>query len=172
MAENVFVEIFNEGSSDKGTGEIVITDLNNKLMPLIRYRLKDLSGIMPQDCACGRGLPILGRVMGRTQAQYIRTSEGEMIHSVIFAYFFETLTTRGIGIKKFRIVQEDLHHLQIYVRLERYDSSVVQQVLKYLKKEIEPILSDKINYSVEFTKDFEISNNHKFSFFESRLKEP
>ncbi len=47
-------------------GEIVVTDLENGVMPFIRYRTGDLAWFREDACPCGRGLPLLGAVEGRT----------------------------------------------------------------------------------------------------------
>jgi len=46
-------------------GEIVLTDLDARGMPFIRYRTGDLAVPSDQRCPCGRGLPLLARVEGR-----------------------------------------------------------------------------------------------------------
>jgi len=48
------------------TGRVVVTSLHNFAMPLIRYQLGDYAEVGP-PCACGRGLPVLTRVMGRVR---------------------------------------------------------------------------------------------------------
>lgn len=167
MAENVFVEI-NRKQLEDGTGEIVITDLNNLLMPLIRYRLKDI--ILPEEenCSCGRGLPILGKIIGRSQDQYIKTENGDLIHSVIFAYFFESLTGREIPIKRFRIIQNNMKRLTIQISLEQLNVKTVEKIKGYMQAEIDPILPESLGYDVEYVD--EIITEGKFSFFESLSK--
>ena len=46
-------------------GRVIVTDLHNFAMPLIRYELGDQAALGP-PCACGRGLPVLKMVAGRT----------------------------------------------------------------------------------------------------------
>jgi phenylacetate-CoA ligase len=48
------------------TGRVVVTVLHNFATPLVRYELGDYAeaGV---DCACGRGLPVLTRIMGRVR---------------------------------------------------------------------------------------------------------
>ena len=47
-------------------GEIVLTTLTKEAMPLVRYRTRDLSRILPGDCACGSPYPRIERLSGRT----------------------------------------------------------------------------------------------------------
>lgn len=47
-------------------GEIVVTDLDNRAMPFLRYRTGDLAVVSTDTCACGRGFPLLASVDGRT----------------------------------------------------------------------------------------------------------
>ena len=48
------------------TGELVITTLANEAFPLVRYRTRDLTRLLPGPCPCGRTLIRMGKVMGRT----------------------------------------------------------------------------------------------------------
>jgi len=65
-ADALLVEIIADEKQD-GCGRIVITDLLNYSMPLIRYDICDVGAwATEQSCACGRGLPILREVRGRT----------------------------------------------------------------------------------------------------------
>lgn len=48
------------------TGELVVTDLSNYYMPFIRYRTGDLAVRAGRVCACGRGMPLLERIEGRS----------------------------------------------------------------------------------------------------------
>lgn len=69
QAEHLLVEVLNEQGQPCREGEIgqvVVTDLHNFAMPLIRYALRDWAEVGP-PCPCGRGLPTLRRVMGRTR---------------------------------------------------------------------------------------------------------
>jgi len=62
-------------------GELVCTVLENYAMPLIRYNLGDIAAGSPYPCACGRGLPLMRVVDGRTVDFVLRadgTSESPM----------------------------------------------------------------------------------------------
>ena len=67
QAENVLLEVVDEAGRPCGPGEVgrvLITSLNNFATPLIRYELGDYAEV-GEPCPCGRGLPVLKRIMGR-----------------------------------------------------------------------------------------------------------
>ncbi len=53
------------------TGEIVLTTLERRAMPLLRYRTRDLARVLPGPCACGRGHRRLSRIEGRSDDMFI-----------------------------------------------------------------------------------------------------
>jgi phenylacetate-CoA ligase len=52
-------------------GEMVITTLRKEGAPLIRYRTRDLTRLMPQPCSCGNPLPMHDRILGRSDDMFI-----------------------------------------------------------------------------------------------------
>jgi len=69
------VEIINpetlEPIADGEVGELVLTTLDRQAMPLIRYRTRDLTRILPGTCACGRTHIRLDRITGRSDDMFI-----------------------------------------------------------------------------------------------------
>lgn len=66
-SEHLLVEVLDEQGQpcrEGEVGQVVVTDLHNFAMPLIRYALRDWAEVGPA-CSCGRGLPTLRRVVGR-----------------------------------------------------------------------------------------------------------
>jgi phenylacetate-CoA ligase len=67
--ENLHVEILDEAGAPCGvgaTGRVVVTDLHNLALPLIRYELGDLATV-GAPCDCGRGLAVIDAVRGRVR---------------------------------------------------------------------------------------------------------
>jgi len=52
-------------------GELVFTTLTKEAFPLIRYRTKDLTRLIPEPCACGRTLVRMEKITGRTDDMLI-----------------------------------------------------------------------------------------------------
>jgi phenylacetate-CoA ligase len=69
QSEVVLVEVLDEAGRPCAPGQIgrvVVTPLHNFAMPLIRYEIGDYAEVgLP--CPCGRGLPVLTRIMGRVR---------------------------------------------------------------------------------------------------------
>ena len=69
QSETVFIEIVNEDGvacAPGEVGQIIATPLHNFAMPLLRYASGDLAEV--GECGCGRGLPTISRIMGRTRS--------------------------------------------------------------------------------------------------------
>ncbi len=60
-------EVLDEGER----GELVFTTLDKEAMPLIRYRTRDISKILGNDCACGRTHVLIDRISGRSDDMLI-----------------------------------------------------------------------------------------------------
>jgi phenylacetate-CoA ligase len=84
QSEHVLVEVLDEQGQPCREGEIgqvAVTDLHNFAMPLIRYALRDWAEVGPA-CSCGRGLPTLRRVVGRTRNMAMNP-EGKLFWPVL-----------------------------------------------------------------------------------------
>ena len=80
QAESLLVEILNErGEACRPgeTGKMVVTDLHNFAMPLVRYDIGDYAEV-GEPCPCGRGLPVLKRIAGRVRNMLV-TPQGRRL---------------------------------------------------------------------------------------------
>lgn len=75
MADHFIPEIINpetgEVLPDGEKGELVFTCITKEALPLIRYRTRDLTSITQEVCKCGRTLPRMAKVTGRTDDMLI-----------------------------------------------------------------------------------------------------
>jgi phenylacetate-CoA ligase len=114
-AESCIVEIERDGrpAADGVPGEIVVTDLANHSVPLIRYRLGDVAAISGRTCECGRALPVLERLDGRPEASLV-VGDGRSVPSSVFA---DLLADHEVAIRRWQVVQHARDH--VVVRLVR-----------------------------------------------------
>ena len=74
VVENAFVEILREDGFPAAPGEVgkvVVTGFYNYAMPFIRYAIGDVAIISDSPCKCGRSLPVLAQVVGRTRCAFV-----------------------------------------------------------------------------------------------------
>jgi phenylacetate-CoA ligase len=90
-------------------GELVCTGLLNGDMPLIRYRVGDHGRAAdgPAQCECGRRLPLIGPIDGRTTDVLI-TSDGRRV-------FWLNPVFYGLPIRQSQIIQEHLDRVRVLV---------------------------------------------------------
>lgn len=112
--ENLIVEVLdgNTPCSEGRVGELVITELNNLAMPLIRYRTGDYAAISYKGCECGRTLSLLTAVHGRAY-DFIVNRVGRQFHGEFVMYIFEEAMREGLGIRQFQVLQEDVSHFRV-----------------------------------------------------------
>ncbi|MCL1864828.1 MAG: phenylacetate--CoA ligase [Spirochaetes bacterium] len=75
VEDSYIVEIINPNTGeqlpDGEEGELVITHINREAMPIIRYRTRDLTRIIPEPCECGRTHRRIERIKGRSDDMII-----------------------------------------------------------------------------------------------------
>jgi len=108
--EHVILETVNEKNEPVLgiPGRILVTDLDNVAMPLIRYELGDIGVLSNEPCACGRKLTVLKELRGRTQ-EAIRNRAGESLSATYFAGRFRELQC----IRRFQLIQTTLDEVRL-----------------------------------------------------------
>ena len=110
---NNLVEIMDDTGCPVGDGEegrIIITNLHNYSMPMIRYDIGDTGAISVDRCGCGSSLPILERLTGRI-TDHFRLRDGTLIHGEFFTHLFYFRD----WVEQFQIDQLDYNYLRISV---------------------------------------------------------
>lgn len=90
------------------SGEIVVTHLATRDFPFVRYRTGDVGALDDQPCACGRTLPLLKELQGRS-TDFLVAHDGTVMHGLSLIYIVRDLA----GVKQFKIVQESLDRTDI-----------------------------------------------------------
>lgn len=81
-------------------GDVIASDLTNRVFPIVRYRLGDISSLRSGRCACGRALPRLGPISGR-RSDAIRLPDGTTIAGALGHIFDD----HPLAVQQFEIVQ-------------------------------------------------------------------
>jgi phenylacetate-coenzyme A ligase PaaK-like adenylate-forming protein len=112
-SEDIIVEIVDEQGDVLPVGvrgEIVVTHLATQHYPFIRYKTGDVGVLSDEVCSCGRGLPVLAEIEGRT-TDFIVAQDGTLMHGLALIYIVRDLD----GVEQFKIVQESREKMRVQV---------------------------------------------------------
>ncbi len=115
-AETCIVEVVDDHDQPCEPGEVgrvIVTSLHNFAMPLIRYEIGDHAQVGPPS-PCGRGLPVLQRVLGRSRSR-IRLPDG----SRRFAYNPSDVFAAVACVRQYQIVQTKIDRLAVNLVADR-----------------------------------------------------
>jgi phenylacetate-CoA ligase len=163
-AEDIVVEIVD---SDGGVlpvgeeGEIVVTHLATSDFPFIRYRTGDLGVLSDRACRCGRGLPLLESVRGRT-TDLVVAEDGTVMHALALIYAVRDVP----GVHNFRIVQEDLHHTRVLLVT---DDGFPDASEALMKQRLSERLGAGVRISMERVEQIPRSRSGKHRYVESKV---
>ncbi len=157
-AESVFVETAN----GEATGPLLITDLSNSAMPLIRYRIGDTATLGQSPCSCGRGLPTLEKIEGR-EADYVVTPAGTLISGISLTENFAVLIR---GAAQVQLIQETRTHLRIrMVKGPEFNGASERQIEKLVRDTFGPTMT----YDLEFLEIIPQEPSGKYRFCVSKV---
>jgi phenylacetate-CoA ligase len=162
---NNFVEILDEDNrqlSEGKMGKIVVTNLHNYSMPLIRYELGDKATLGPDKCKCGNPLPTLKEVNGRTRDFFIK-DDGSLINGVYFMFLLRTIS----WIKAFRVIQEDYRKIRILIVPF---GNVINIEKREIEQKIKKLMGIDCKIIWEFVDEVPSSRSGKYIYIESLLQ--
>lgn len=151
------VEVLNADGSKTAPGEIgdmVLTTLSNRAMPLLRYQIGDRAVAVDASdrCPCGRNMPLIGDIVGR-QDDVVITSDGRRIGMLSYNVFKWTK-----GIKESQIIQKTPAHFEIrIVPGPGFDSEQSEVAVRALKERV----GEDVSVSVTTVDRLERSANGK-----------
>ena len=126
---------------DGEIGELVLTTLDRNMMPLIRYRTRDLTRIIPGECPCGRTHRRIDRIKGRSDDMFI--IKGVNIFPMQIEKILVQFSELG---SNYLITLETLHNQdEMIVEVELNELSTDNYIeLENTRKEIVRRLKDEI----------------------------
>ncbi|MDD2321346.1 MAG: hypothetical protein PHO83_14980 [Geobacteraceae bacterium] len=148
-----------ENPDENGMGQIVVTELNSRMLPFMRYKNGDIGKLLIDKCACKRPFDIIEIHEGRID-DYIRCPDGRLVYDAILAY-----TLKGYAIQ-FKAYQESLTRLRIQlIPNEGYDKKAETR----LKKTLARYLGDEMEIYLLQVKEIPHEKSGKFRYFVSNL---
>lgn len=134
-AEDIVVETIDpEGrpAAPGEPGEIVVTHLASSDFPFVRYRTGDVGVLDAGRCSCGRGLPLLCDLQGRT-TDFVVAADGTVMHGLALIYIIRDLP----GIEGFKVIQESRTLTRVeLVPDARFDAAVLPTIVSGFRRRL------------------------------------
>ncbi len=165
-SEAVYVEIVDERGEPCPAGvpgRIIVTDLKNRAMPMIRYEVGDMATRSDALCSCGRTLPLLKSIEGRV-ADYVVTQAGEYISGISLT---ENFAVKIPGVQQMQIIQEEV---------TRFTFNIVKgadfgdESLKVLAELVQVRFGPNIDYCCVYVDTIPQEKSGKFRFCISKVE--
>lgn len=159
-ADHLVVEFLRDDGSEAAPGEeanIVVTDLINRGMPLIRYSLGDMGVPSDRRCSCGRGLPLMERVVGR-QADFLKRPDGSLVAGISLV---ERTLTAIPGIEQMQLIQNELY--RVSAKLVR-DSRFSETTEHRLRHELQSVFGDEVTIEIDYVPALDQTRAGKYRF--------
>ncbi len=158
--EHLYIEFLDDKNKPVAPGEpgkIVVTDLYNYGMPIIRYRIDDVGILGEQKCKCGRDFPIMKKITGRV-ADFLKHSDGSLIAGVSLV---ELTLTAIPGIEQMQIVQNDYNKLLVnIVKGAEYTSETEKNIIHEFQK----VFGNDVSIEIKYMKNIPQERTGKFRF--------
>lgn len=158
-AEDIIVEIVGSDGQNLAVGEageIVVTHLATKDFPFIRYRTGDVGVLSNETCRCGRGLPILKEIQGRS-TDFVISADGTIMHGLALIYVLRDIE----GIELFKIVQESKLLTNIFIVVS--SAFAPESVIK-IESGIKERLGMSVEVSIELVESIAAEKSGKFRY--------
>jgi phenylacetate-CoA ligase len=160
----VVMEFIKDGESVSAgeRGEIVYTGLYNYAMPLIRYEVGDVGVPSDETCHCGRGLPLMKVVEGRTDS-FMQVPDGRIFSPIIW-----TAVMRRIpGVWQFKAIQEKKDLIRIMVvKAGEFSQMTIDQIEHAIKE----VMGDDVNVETEIVDEIPKDKSGKVRAAESKVR--
>ena len=133
--DNYIVEIVDpdtlEPVPDGEMGEMVLTTLDRTMMPILRYRTRDLTRIIPGECKCGRTHRRIDRIKGRTDDMFIIKGVN------VFPMQVEKILVQYPGLGSNYLITletiDDVDVMTVEVELEGLETDIYPEIQKMTK---------------------------------------
>ncbi|MFH1287897.1 MAG: hypothetical protein ABII25_04280 [bacterium] len=135
------------------TGEFILTDLDNYTQPFIRYKIGDSGSFSSKECPCGRGLPLINYLEGRSEDFLTNERKVEISPAAILKFF-----GNYPEIKFFQLIQKKLlkFHLFLVKKNEAYPD------IEKIKSNLRDILGNSLDIEIKFTQSITAEPSGKF----------
>jgi phenylacetate-coenzyme A ligase PaaK-like adenylate-forming protein len=173
-ADSVVMEFLDEHGckvSSGESGEIVCTSLFNYAMPLIRYSVGDIGVPSDEECSCGRSLPIMKKIEGRSDSVLLlphdRRLSPRAITVAIGKFPFGRL------VEQFHVIQKKIDLFEIQIKTDNSPESkvILENELPKHFNEVLGLEHGEVTFEIQFVDDIKPDKTGKLTIISTELSD-
>jgi phenylacetate-CoA ligase len=145
VEDGVYLEIVD--ADRDGLGRVIVSDLGNILMPLIRYDHGDLASLSSQPCTCGRQFRRLSTLHGRCDDAFQTASGSYLPSASILAICDDLFTDELSGMREYRLIQHGMNEIELQYSGFSSHTDVTETVLE-AQRRLESVFGYKLKLRV------------------------
>jgi len=153
-ADHVHLEVLRPDGSitTEGSGRLLVTKLNNRAMPLVRYDIEDQASLGGGTCRCGRALPLMSELSGRVSSHFV------LPDGTLLSQFAATIPFHNLPVREWQARQETAREVRfMLVPGPGFEPAM----LEHIKAKFEPYHSGQLTVSVEVVGDIPLAPSGK-----------
>jgi phenylacetate-CoA ligase len=162
-AENLYLEFIENGHDVKpsAVGEIIVTDLGNWAFPFIRYQIGDMGSPAEGVCRCGKTLPRMQMIAGRT-TDFLYAPDGRKVSGAALTIY---LAAKVPGVRQAQIIQRERTTLIFNLVV---DQSFNQSSLDLIREKVTHFFGESMQIVPNYVETIpkEPSGKYRFSICE------
>ncbi|MFX0138426.1 MAG: phenylacetate--CoA ligase family protein [Candidatus Hodarchaeota archaeon] len=161
-----YIEILDDNENivkEHEEGNIIITNLVNYGMPIIRYKIGDRGSLDFSQCPCGRGLIRLDNVFGRV-VDVFKNEKGDLIDGEYFTHLFYFRN----NIKKFQVIQEKINEININI-VTLNGNQLIKSVEDDILEKIKIVMGNNCKINFNYVLSIDPSSSGKFRYTISKV---
>jgi phenylacetate-CoA ligase len=165
--DSVLVEFIRDGENVAAgeDGEVVLTSLFNTAMPFIRYKVGDIGVPSDEQCSCGRTLPLMRLLKGRSD-DFIILPSGKKLSPLGMVNIQDFV---GIGVSEMMIIQKNQKLIEVLLKMQlEHDEDRVKKCVAQLQE----IVGTDVEVKPRFVAEIPRNRSGKFRRVISRVSDP
>jgi phenylacetate-CoA ligase len=168
---NVHIEVVDDLGRDAGPGErgrILVTLLGNYAFPLIRYEIGDVGVLAPGLCDCGRPMPLLDGIEGRT-VEFLLSGDRGYISPVYIRHLIGVVHNPGF-IRRFQLIQESPSLCELKFETEKgVDDDRLQDCLSHIQRDLGAVFGQSARITMTRVTRLEETESGKFLYTRNKM---
>jgi phenylacetate-CoA ligase len=173
-ADSVVMEFLDENGAEVSpgeSGEIVCTSLFNYAMPLIRYSVGDIGVPSDEECACGRRLPIMKKIEGRSDSVLLLPNDRRLSPRAITVAIGKFEFSKYI--EQFHVTQKRIDLFEIQIRTDGSPESeaILSKELPWHFSQVLNLEPGEVAFEIRFVDDIKPDKTGKLTIISTELSD-